>query len=242
VDRAALERIRDWNEFHHHMEEDKLRKQGARCMDCGVPFCHTGKLLNGAASGCPINNLIPEWNDLIYRGLWHEALDRLHRTNNFLSSRAEFVPLPARVVRLGITDPPVTIKNIETRSSIAGGGRLGRAEAPASRTGKRVAVIGSGPLAFRGGAAQPGRTLGQRLRAGRPTGRTAHVRDPEHEARQTRWSRAGSGSCRRRGSSSFATPTSAIMSSPDIFEGIRRDRDLHGRHPARRPAGRWPQA
>ena len=66
----AQERIRDWNEFHHHMEEKNLREQGARCMDCGIPFCHTGTLLNGMASGCPINNLIPEWNDLVYRGLW----------------------------------------------------------------------------------------------------------------------------------------------------------------------------
>jgi NADPH-dependent glutamate synthase beta subunit-like oxidoreductase len=65
------------------MPEDKLRTQGARCMDCGIPFCHTGTLISGMASGCPINNLIPEWNDLVYRGLWREALDRLHKTNNF---------------------------------------------------------------------------------------------------------------------------------------------------------------
>jgi glutamate synthase (NADPH/NADH) small chain len=77
VDRTPTERVRDWNEFHHHMEEKHLRQQGARCMDCGVPFCHTGKLMNGGASGCPVNNLIPEWNDLVYRGLWREALDRL---------------------------------------------------------------------------------------------------------------------------------------------------------------------
>ena len=68
-DRSAIERIADWNEFHHHLEEGKLRQQGARCMDCGVPFCHTGTLLSGMASGCPIHNLIPEWNDLVYRGL-----------------------------------------------------------------------------------------------------------------------------------------------------------------------------
>jgi glutamate synthase (NADPH/NADH) small chain len=83
VDRAAIKRIQDWNEFHLHMEEEKLRQQGARCMDCGIPFCHTGTLLSGMASGCPINNLIPEWNDLVYRGLWKEALERLHKTNNF---------------------------------------------------------------------------------------------------------------------------------------------------------------
>src|SRR5664280_1056615 len=78
VDRPPLARVGDWKEFHHHMEEKKLRNQGARCMDCGVPFCHTGTLISGMAAGCPIHNLIPEWNDLVYRGLWREALERLH--------------------------------------------------------------------------------------------------------------------------------------------------------------------
>jgi hypothetical protein len=88
VDRSAVERVRDWNEFHHHMDDKRLRQQGARCMDCGVPFCHTGKLISGMASGCPVNNLIPEWNDLVFRGLWREALERLHKTNNFPESRS----------------------------------------------------------------------------------------------------------------------------------------------------------
>src|SRR6266550_3025669 len=83
VDRTPTERVRDWNEFHHQMEDKHLRQQGARCMDCGVPFCQTGTLISGMASGCPVNNLIPEWNDLVYRGLWKEALERLHKTNNF---------------------------------------------------------------------------------------------------------------------------------------------------------------
>ncbi len=83
VDRTPQERVKDWKEFHHHMEDKRLRNQAARCMDCGVPFCHTGKLISGMASGCPVNNVIPEWNDLVYRGLWREALDRLHMTNNF---------------------------------------------------------------------------------------------------------------------------------------------------------------
>ncbi len=74
LDRSAVERIRDWNEFHEQMPEANLRRQAARCMDCGTPFCQTGALLNGMASGCPIHNLIPEWNDLVYRGLWKEAL------------------------------------------------------------------------------------------------------------------------------------------------------------------------
>jgi glutamate synthase (NADPH) small chain len=147
LDRPALERIRDWNEFHLHLDEAKLREQGARCMDCGIPFCHTGSLLNGMASGCPINNLIPEWNDLIYRGLWREALDRLHKTNNFPDFTGRVCPAPCEgSCVLGITSPPVTIKNIEC--SIADKGwEEGwiRPEPPCSRTGKKVAVIGSGP-------------------------------------------------------------------------------------------------
>src|SRR5437762_7180653 len=114
LDRAAIERIRDWNEFHFHMEENKLQEQAARCMDCGVPFCHTGTLLNGMASGCPINNLIPEWNDLIYRGLWREALERLHKTNNFPEFTGRVCPAPCEgSCVLGINAPPVTIKTIE---------------------------------------------------------------------------------------------------------------------------------
>ena len=147
LDRSAIERIRDWKEFHFHMPEDKLRTQGARCMDCGVPFCHTGQLISGMASGCPINNLIPEWNDLVYRGLWHEALDRLHKTNNFPEFTGRVCPAPCEgSCVLGIHSPPVTIKNIE--ASIADRGWDEGwivAEAPAVRTGKKVAVVGSGP-------------------------------------------------------------------------------------------------
>jgi glutamate synthase (NADPH/NADH) small chain len=147
LDRSAIDRIRDWKEFHHHMPEDKLRLQGARCMDCGVPFCHTGQLISGMASGCPINNLIPEWNDLVYRGLWHEALERLHKTNNFPEFTGRVCPAPCEgSCVLGIHSPPVTIKTIE--ASIADKGwEMGwiTPEAPAVRTGKKVAVVGSGP-------------------------------------------------------------------------------------------------
>jgi glutamate synthase (NADPH) small chain len=94
VDRTPQDRVRDWKEFHHHMEDKRLRHQAARCMDCGVPFCHTGKLISGMASGCPINNLIPEWNDLVYRGLWREALERLHMTNNFPEFTGRVCPAP----------------------------------------------------------------------------------------------------------------------------------------------------
>ena len=88
------ERVRHWHEFHAHADDTQLRKQGARCMDCGVPFCHTGSLLEGMAAGCPINNLIPEWNDLVYRGLWREALERLHKTNNFPEFTGRVCPAP----------------------------------------------------------------------------------------------------------------------------------------------------
>jgi glutamate synthase (NADPH/NADH) small chain len=147
LDRSAVERIRDWNEFHHHMEESKLRDQAARCMDCGIPFCHTGALLSGMASGCPIHNLIPEWNDLVYRGLWKEALDRLHKTNNFPEFTGRVCPAPCEgSCVLGINSPPVTIKNLEC-SIIDHGWEEGWVlpEAPEKRTGKKVAVIGSGP-------------------------------------------------------------------------------------------------
>ena len=146
-DRLPAERIGDWSEFHDHMPEEKLRQQGARCMDCGVPFCHTGKLIAGMASGCPINNLIPEWNDLVYRGLWREALDRLHKTNNFPEFTGRVCPAPCEgSCVLGINEPPVTIKNIEC-TIIDKGFEEGWVvpEPPDQRTGKKVAVVGSGP-------------------------------------------------------------------------------------------------
>src|SRR5687767_3967731 len=174
VDRTPSERVRDWKEFHLHMEEKKLRTQGARCMDCGIPFCHTGKLISGMASGCPINNLIPEWNDLVYRGLWKEALDRLHKTNNFPEFTGRVCPAPCEgSCVLGINDPPVTIKNIEC-SIIDHGWENGWVvpEPPEKRTGKKVAVVGSGPAGLC--AAQQlnkaGHTVSVFERADRPGG------------------------------------------------------------------------
>jgi glutamate synthase (NADPH/NADH) small chain len=144
---SPRDRIQNWDEFHLSMPEEKLRQQGARCMDCGTPFCHTGTLISGMASGCPINNLIPEWNDLVYRGLWKEALDRLHKTNNFPEFTGRVCPAPCEgSCVLGITNPPVTIKNIEY-SIAEKGWDEGWIEPhyPLKRTGKKVAVIGSGP-------------------------------------------------------------------------------------------------
>ncbi|HLJ95129.1 MAG TPA: glutamate synthase subunit beta [Gemmataceae bacterium] len=145
--RPPAERIRDWLEFHEHSEEEKLRTQGARCMDCGVPFCHTGALIEGMASGCPINNLIPEWNDLVYRGLWKEALERLHKTNNFPEFTGRVCPAPCEgSCVLGIIEPAVTIKSIECAiidKAFDEGWVV--PEPPAQRTGKKIAVVGSGP-------------------------------------------------------------------------------------------------
>jgi len=147
LDRSPLERVKDWKEFHHDLDEKRLRNQAARCMDCGVPFCHTGKLMSGGASGCPVNNIIPEWNDLVYRGLWREALDRLHKTNNFPEFTGRVCPAPCEgSCVLGINAPPVTIKNIEN-AIIERGFEEGWVvpEPPSIRTGKRVVVVGSGP-------------------------------------------------------------------------------------------------
>jgi glutamate synthase (NADPH/NADH) small chain len=147
VDRDPKARTSDWSEFHLHMEEGRLRSQGARCMDCGVPFCHTGTLLAGMASGCPINNLIPEWNDLVYRDQWKDALERLHKTNNFPEFTGRVCPAPCEgSCVLGINETPVTIKNIEC-AIVDKGFEMGWIvpEPPPKRTGKKVAVVGSGP-------------------------------------------------------------------------------------------------
>ncbi len=147
AERDPLERVKDYEEFHLHMTDTKLQQQGARCMDCGIPFCHTGQLINGMAAGCPINNLIPEWNDLVYRGLWREALDRLHKTNNFPEFTGRVCPAPCEgSCTLGMNDPAVTIKNIEC-AIVDKGFEEGWIvpEPPPERTGKKVAVVGSGP-------------------------------------------------------------------------------------------------
>ncbi len=147
VDRDPALRVADWDEFHGHLSEKELALQGVRCMDCGVPFCQTGEILGGLTTGCPINNLIPEWNDLVYSGLWREALERLHKTNNFPDFTGRICPAPCEgSCVLGINEPPVTIKNIEC-AIVDKGFEQGWIvpEPPGKRTGKSVAVIGSGP-------------------------------------------------------------------------------------------------
>jgi glutamate synthase (NADPH) small chain len=138
--RLPVVRVQDFNEIYTDPIEADLRTQGARCMDCGVPFCQS-------ASGCPIDNLIPEWNDLVYNGRWQDALDRLHKTNNFPEFTGRVCPAPCEgACVLGITNPPVTIKNIEC-AIIDKGFSEGWvvANPPLQRSGKSIAIIGSGP-------------------------------------------------------------------------------------------------
>jgi len=136
--RPVAERVNDFREVYQDFPEQQLRTQGARCMDCGVPFCHTG---------CPLNNVIPDWNDLVYRDRWREAVRALHATNNFPEFTGRICPAPCEAACvLGINSPPVTIKHIE-QAIIEHAFREGwiRPELPPHRTGKRVAVVGSGP-------------------------------------------------------------------------------------------------
>src|SRR5213079_2474281 len=136
--RPVAERVHDWQEVYLPFEADKLQKQGARCMDCGIPFCH---------QGCPLGNIIPDWNDLVYKDHWRDAIDRLHATNNFPEWTGRLCPAPCEgSCVLEINDDPVTIKAIEL-SIIERAFEEGwvSAQPPAVRTGKRVAVVGSGP-------------------------------------------------------------------------------------------------
>ncbi|MFW2367799.1 MAG: glutamate synthase subunit beta [Desulforhopalus sp.] len=145
--RPVRERLKDWNEVHILREDSLSIKQGARCMDCGVPFCHQSVIIEGGATGCPINNLIPEWNDLVFKGRWKEALDRLHHTNNFPEFTGRVCPAPCEAgCVLGINEPPVSIHDNE-QTIIDRGFENGWVvpEPPKVRTGKQVAVIGSGP-------------------------------------------------------------------------------------------------
>jgi glutamate synthase (NADPH) small chain len=136
--RPVEERVKDWFEIYKEFPLDKVRTQGARCMDCGVPFCHTG---------CPLNNIIPDWNDLVYRDRWQAAVRVLHSTNNFPEFTGRICPAPCEAACvLGINEPPVTIKVIERTiidHAFAEGWIV--PEPPAVRTGKRAAVVGSGP-------------------------------------------------------------------------------------------------
>ncbi|MBM7095424.1 glutamate synthase subunit beta [Bacillus sp. H-16] len=146
-ERDPKSRIKDWDDYTKPMPEEELKQQGARCMDCGVPTCHTGMELNGVTTGCPVYHLIPEWNDLVYQGQWKEALKKEHEMNNFPEFTGFACPAPCEgACVLGINEPPVAIRTVE-RSIIEKGFAEGWVvpEPPEKRTGKRVAVVGSGP-------------------------------------------------------------------------------------------------
>ena len=140
-------RIKHFNEFHEHLPMEKQRLQGARCMDCGVPFCQAGMNICGMTSGCPLHNLVPEWNDLVYMGNWREAYNRLHKTNNFPEFTSRVCPaLCENACTCGLNGDPVSSKENEY-AIIENAYKQGYAAAkpPQVRTGKTVAVIGSGP-------------------------------------------------------------------------------------------------
>ncbi len=152
----AKKRLQTWDEFLEAADKDLLRQQAARCMDCGVPFCQS-------ETGCPVDNLIPEWNDLVYRGQWREALDRLHKTNNFPEFTGRVCPAPCEgACVLGIHEPPVTIKNLE-QTIIDRGFEEGWVVPlpPTKETGKKVAIVGSGPAGL--AAAQQLRRVGHEV-------------------------------------------------------------------------------
>ena len=144
---APLERIKNFNEFHTPLTEAQQRKQGARCMECGVPFCQSGMMMNGMVSGCPLHNLVPEWNDLVYTGNWGQAYNRLKKTNSFPEFTSRVCPAPCEAAcTCGLNGDPVSIKENE-HAIIEKAYETGAAgpKPPHLRTDKKIAVIGSGP-------------------------------------------------------------------------------------------------
>ena len=140
------ERVKHWREFVLPLPEEENKTQAARCMDCGMPYCHGTNIVTGAPTGCPVNNQIPDWNDLVYRGDWEEAARNLHSTNNFPEVTGRVCPAPCEAsCTLNIDDNPVTIKTIECAIADRAIAQGLKPEPPAEKTGKKVAVIGSGP-------------------------------------------------------------------------------------------------
>ncbi|HKQ30014.1 MAG TPA: glutamate synthase subunit beta [Burkholderiales bacterium] len=152
--RPVAERLKDWKQVMRPYADDELKKQGARCMDCGIPFCH---------QGCPLGNVIPDWNDLIFRGRWEEAIDRLHETNNFPEFTGTLCPAPCEgACVLGINDDPVTIRAIELATiEHAWQENWVKPLPPTKETGKKIAVVGSGPAGM--AAAQQLRRAGHKV-------------------------------------------------------------------------------
>ena len=177
VDRPVDVRIQDWHEVHAHRSGNPddlavVTRQAGRCMDCGIPFCH---------NGCPLGNVVPDWNDLVWRGQWADASDRLHMTNNFPEFTGRLCPAPCETsCVLGINQPAITIKNVEvTIADEAFDRGLVEPQLPHWMTGKTVAIVGSGTgRARRRTAADAVRAHRRRVRAGRPPGWPAPVRHP----------------------------------------------------------------
>ncbi|OJF93603.1 glutamate synthase subunit beta [Alkalibacterium sp. 20] len=147
IERNPEDRIKDWDEYKDRLPDAQVQLQGARCMDCSIPYCSMGMSIEGETTGCPVYNLIPEWNDLVYRGQWKEALERLLKTNNFPEFTGRVCPAPCEgSCTVAISSDAVSIKNIE-RTIIDKGFENGwiKPVIPVKRTGKKVAVIGSGP-------------------------------------------------------------------------------------------------
>ena len=144
---SVYERIKNFNEFHEPLSREEQQKQGARCMECGVPFCQSGMTLGGMISGCPLNNLIPEWNDLVFRGAWAQAYHRLKITNNFPEFTSRVCPaLCEKACTCGANGDAVTVRNNEfaiVETAYSNG--WAKADPPKTRTGKKIAVVGSGP-------------------------------------------------------------------------------------------------
>ena len=175
-------RIKNFNEFHNHLNEEERRCQAARCMDCGVPMCQSAICLKGMVTGCPLHNVIPEWNDEIYKGHYEHALARLLKTSNFPEFTGRVCPaLCEKACINGINSGAVTIHDNEL-FLIEKGYEMGymKPRIPKTRSGKKVAVIGAGPA----GLAVADQLNHRRARG--PDRRTSDVRHTEHEARQER--------------------------------------------------------
>jgi len=142
----VAERVKHWHEFVLPLPEKEIREQAARCMDCGVPYCHGTSRTTGAPTGCPVNNQIPDWNDLVYRGNWDEAARNLHSTNNFPEFTGRVCPAPCEAsCTLNIDENPVTIKTIECEIADRAIAQGLKPDKPQRKTGKKVAIVGSGP-------------------------------------------------------------------------------------------------
>jgi len=208
----VAERIKHWHEFVLPLPDKEIRDQAARCMDCGVPYCHGTSRLTGAPTGCPVNNQIPDWNDLVYRGHWDEAARNLHSTNNFPDFTGRVCPAPCEAsCTLNINDNPVTIKTIECEIADRAIAKGLKPEVPSHKTGKKVAIVGSGPagLACAQQLARAGHEVHVTSAGPRPAACCATAFPTSRWKRFT--SSAASSRCWRRAWRSITAPMSASI-------------------------------